>query len=433
MFIPAEILRKKRDGAELSADEIRWFVEQSVQGHLTEAQIAAFLMAACIRGLSLQETAALTLAMRDSGTRFSWHHLGKPVVDKHSTGGVGDKLSLLLVPLVASCDVLVPMISGRALGHTGGTLDKWESVRGVRTTFTSERLEELLRSVGCFIIGQSADIVPADRIFYHLRDVTGTVESIGLITASILSKKLVEDLDGLVMDIKVGSGAFLPTLDAAEELARTMHAVAASVGLPMRVVFSRMDTPLGYAVGNWWEVAEAERALRDYAAAPQDLRELTEQLAAAMLLLAHQARTHEEARDRVRAVWHSGAAWQRFHALIRAQGGCWEESVETYSRLQPLPLTAWEDGFITSLDARTVGLAALVLGAGRRTQHDAVDPAAGIVLHKKPGDTVVAGDLLAELYSSTPDTLPAASDLLRRAYHIGQAPPTPPPLILGTS
>ncbi|GBD06284.1 Thymidine phosphorylase [bacterium HR21] len=428
-MLASELLRKKRDGAELTPEEIRWFVAASVSGAVTEPQVAAFLMAACIRGLSLRETAALTQAMCDSGVRFSWHHLGKPIIDKHSTGGVGDKISLVLVPLVAACGVLVPMISGRALGHTGGTVDKWESILGLRTEFSTSELERLLQDVGGFIIGQSAAIAPADRLFYRLRDVTGTVESIGLITASILSKKLAEDLDGLVLDIKVGSGAFLPTYEHARQLAQAMEAVAQELQLPLRIVFSRMDTPLGYAVGNWWEVREAEQALRSPETAPADVRVITEQLAAEMLCLAHQL-PHQEALERVRSVWHSGTAWERFHALVRAQGGRWEESVAQYEQLHPTPLHAWEDGYITALEARTVGLAALLLGAGRRTEHDQVDPAAGILLHRKPGDRVRPGDLLASLYSRSAASLPEALALLRHAYHFGEEPPEPEPILL---
>ncbi len=426
MFITAELLRKKRDGGELSPEEVSWFVAQSVRGNITEAQIAAFLMAVCIRGLSLRETVALTQAMRDSGIRFSWHHLGKPIADKHSTGGVGDKISLLLVPLVSACNILVPMISGRALGHTGGTIDKWESIHGLRTSFSLSELEQLLRQVGAFIIGQSEEIVPADRLFYRLRDVTATVESIGLITASILSKKLVEDLDALVMDIKVGSGAFLPTLDAAQELAHTMRSVAAELGLPLRVLFSRMESPLGFAVGNWWEIWEAEQALRDYATAPSDVRELTEALAVEMLLLSGGADSPQQALQLIRSVWQSGTAWERFHALVRAQGGRWEESSEAYKSLHPFYLSAWEDGYLATVDARTVGMAALLLGAGRKTQHDTVDPAAGILLYKKPGDFVRRGEALAALFSSTPASFPPAAEMLRKAYQFSPEPPTLP-------
>ncbi len=433
MPLVVELLRTKRDGGELQPEHIRWLVEQSVQGTITDVQLAAFLMAACIRGLSLREITTLTAAMRDSGHRFSWHHLGKPVIDKHSTGGVGDKISLLLVPLVSACDVLVPMISGRALGHTGGTVDKLESIQGLRTMFAPSELEALLRTVGGFIVGQSADIVPADRIFYRLRDVTATVESVGLITASILSKKLVEDLDGLVLDIKVGSGAFLPTLEAAHELAQTMKAVATELGLQVRITFSRMDTPLGYAVGNWWEVLEAEQALRDYASTPSDVRELTEHLAAHMVLLAGRAGSYEHALQQIRSVWQSGAAWERFHAFVRAQGGRWEESYRTYERLQPYRLHAWEDGYVATLEARTVGLAALLLGAGRQREDDTVDPAAGILLSKKPGDPVSRGELLAELFSQRAASHTPAAELLRQAYRFSPTPPTLPDSVVISS
>lgn len=430
MPLIGELLRIKRDDGELQPEDIRWFVEQCVRGVITDAQIAAFLMAACIRGLSLRETIALTAAMCNSGLRFSWHHLGKPLIDKHSTGGVGDKISLLLVPLVAACDILVPMISGRALGHTGGTVDKLEAIRGLRTTFASHELELLLRTVGGFIMGQSAEVVPADHLFYRLRDATATVESVGLITASILSKKLVEDLDGLVLDIKVGSGAFLPTLEAAHELAHTMRAVATELGLRLKVIFSAMDAPLGYAVGNWWEVQEAEGALRDYTTAPPDVRELTEHLAAEMVLLAGRAPSYEQALLQVRSVWQSGAAWERFHALVEAQGGRWQESLRAYEGLRPFELVAWEDGYVAALEARTVGLAALLLGAGRQREHDTVDPAAGILFFKKPGDFAHRGDLLATLFSQTETNYTPAAELLGQAYRFSARPPLLPPSVI---
>ncbi len=433
-LIPAEVLRKKRDGAELSADEIAGFIAGVTRGEINDAQAAAFLMAVCTRGMSAAETGALTIAMRDSGRRYRFPH-DVPRIDKHSTGGVGDKLSLLIVPIVAACGVHVPMMSGRGLGHTGGTVDKLESVAGLRMEFSDDELCGLLSRNGCFMIKASTDIAPADRILYALRDVTGTVESSALITASILSKKLVEDIHGLVLDMKVGRGAFMQTMDAARDLAGRMMGVATEVGLPFRILFTRMDEPLGTAVGNWLEMAETDACLRSPATAPQDLVTLTELFAAHMLMLAHGttsagALTKDAALEHVRGAWRSSRAHEVFHGMIAAQGGRWEESCEAYAGTPSRILVADRSGTITGFATRDLGLAGITLGAGRIQQDDVIDPSAGFVLLKKTGDEVGEGEPVMRVYARDERKLAEGMEAIRRCIEIGPAPAAPLPLLL---
>ncbi|MFM7773553.1 MAG: thymidine phosphorylase [Candidatus Kapaibacterium sp.] len=427
--IPAEVLRKKRDGAELSAEEIAAFIAGVTAGDINDAQAAAFLMAVCTRGMSAAETGALTIAMRDSGRRYRFPH-GAPRIDKHSTGGVGDKLSLLIVPIVAACGVHVPMMSGRGLGHTGGTVDKLESVIGLRMGFDEEELSTLLSRNGCFMIKASTDIAPADRILYALRDVTGTVESSALITASILSKKLVEDIHGLVLDMKVGRGAFMQTMDAARDLAERMMGVATEVGLPLRILFTRMDQPLGSAVGNWVEMAETDACLRTYQEAPSDLAYLSELFACRMLMLARPGLQEVAAMAEVREAWSSGAAYRVFHAMLEAQGGRWQESVTSYADTPFRTLEADRDGFITGFATRESGLAAITLGAGRVKQDDVIDPSAGFVLQKKTGDEVARGEPLLRVYARDERKLVEGLEAIRKCVEIGPEPPSPAPMLL---
>ena len=314
-MIPAEILRKKRDGAELSSDEINAFINGLIQGNVTLTQGAAFLMAVCIRGLVRTEIVALTHAMAQSGTCYNWRHLGY-AVDKHSTGGVGDKLSLLVAPIAAAAGALIPMMSGRGLGHSGGTVDKLESIVGFRVSMTDEEIEQQLRSLGVVMLAQSERLAPADRILYALRDETGTVESVGLITASILSKKIAEGTRGLVLDVKVGRGAFMQRHEDAQELAMMLRDVGKDAGLDISIALTDMNAPLGYAVGNWVEVLEAERCLAHPAECPPDIEELTLHLVSAMLQLAGIVPSHRDGVDRARTVWLLGLAWQRFHEMI---------------------------------------------------------------------------------------------------------------------
>lgn len=393
-----ELLRDKREGATWTPDEMSRFVEDLVVSKVSAAQIGAFLMAVCCRGLTDRETADLTLAMSRSGVCFPRGLTPRPCVDKHSTGGVGDKVSLLLAPLAVACGLRVPMISGRGLGHTGGTLDKLESVLGLSTQLSFDEMLRLQRDHHLFMAGQTEDIVPADRITYALRDVTGTVENTSLITASILSKKLAEGLDGLVMDMKVGSAAFLPTLADAYRLAESMQGVCKNVGLPITFVFTRMDQPLGRTIGNWLEIAEAEVALAT--SAERDLAEVTTVLTAHLLLIAGIASTIEEARKSVIETWRSGAAHIVFHEMISRQGGRWGDSVDHYSAFMPTEIRAIDAGTVDLMDARALAICTMEAGSGRLVETDVVDPIAGIILLHKAGDVVDAGQPLALAYAA---------------------------------
>ena len=383
-----ELLRDKREGQAISSDEMYHFINGVVNSSVSMAQVGAFCMAACTRGLSPEETSALTMAMTKCGVTLPRTSTGRKRIDKHSTGGVGDKVSLLLAPLAAS----------RGLGHTGGTLDKLESVPGFSIDVSQQEMDRCLQESGVFMAGQSNDLAPADRVMYAVRDVTGTVESVGLITASILSKKFAENLDGLVMDMKVGSAAFMQTLDQARKLAESMQRVCEAVGVPVRFVFTRMDEPLGYAVGNWLEIAEAEHALAT--SAERSLAEVTIELTSHMVHIAGVCSTLEQCRELVVARWRRGDAHQRFHHMISQQGGRWHEAVEHYSQLQPLVITAPSSGWINAIDAQRVATAVLHAGGGRMRENDMIDPAAGVVFHCERGFEVRQGDQIASVYAS---------------------------------
>ncbi|MBU3699746.1 MAG: thymidine phosphorylase [Candidatus Kapabacteria bacterium] len=394
-----EVLRAKRDGHPLSSEEIRSFIHSTVSGEASSAQVAAFLMACCTRGLDSAETSALTLSMAESGETLIGSGSLRPRIDKHSTGGVGDKVSLLLAPLAVACGLDVPMISGRGLGHTGGTLDKLESVDGLSTALSLDEMRSMIATHHVFMAGQTPKLVPADRILYALRDATGTVESTGLITASILSKKIAEGLDGLVMDMKVGSAAFLNTMQQAEELAHSMKLVCAQIGLPVTFVFTRMDRPLGRSVGNWVEMVEAEAALAGVV--ERDLAEVTTELVARMLMLVNEGLSHLEARKRVLEEWRSGRPHVIFHEMIRRQGGDWSASMQRYAALPRLEITAPQDGFVDVIPGRELALIISDAGAGRAREDDLIDHSVGIVLHRSPGERVVKGEPLATVHASS--------------------------------
>jgi len=428
---PYDLIKKKRDGALLEPDELRFLVRGAADGSVADEQLAAFLMAVFFRGLDERHELPVWLeAMLRSGRVLDLSRIPGRKVDKHSTGGVGDKISLPLAPLVAVCGVRVPMISGRGLGHTGGTLDKLESIPGFRVDLPIARFEELVERLGLCLIGQTAEVAPADRKLYALRDATATVESVPLIASSILSKKLAEGIDALVLDVKVGRGAFMKTVPQARELARTMVELCRAVGRGCTALLTDMDAPLGRAVGNAVEVAESIEVLRG--GGPPDVIELTLALGVEMLLLGQAARTADEARTKLRAALRDGSALRRFAELVDAQGGD-ARCIDDPSRL-PRPkaireVRAGASGFITALDAELVGLAAVELGAGRARKEDAVDPAAGLLLHRRSGDAVRAGDLVAELHGDTA-RLDAGEKRLRAAMRIGDAPPSRHPLVL---
>jgi len=426
-----ELLKAKREGAEWTPDEVAAFVEGVVSGEVSSAQAGAFLMAACIHDLTATETAALTTAMAGSGARFPRGLTDRPSVDKHSTGGVGDKVSLLLAPLAAACGLTVPMISGRGLGHTGGTVDKLESIAGFRTDLPMTDLRSLLQREHLVMAAQSPELAPADRILYGLRDVTGTVENVGLITASILSKKFAEGLDGLVMDIKVGKGAFMQTLPEAQRLAESMKRTAEAAGLPLTVVFTRMDQPLGRAVGNWLEVAESDAALRDPGNASSGLVEVTRVLAGQMLLLGGLATDTATAETMVMESWEAGTAHARFHRMITSQDGSWEHAVQRYAADATLVQTTVEaesDGWIAEIDAMATALGVMRAGGGRMVESDVIDPAVGVVFHATVGDRVVSGQPLATVTER--GTRGDLAETIRKAIQTATAPVEPEPSMI---
>ena len=428
-----DLIRKKRDGGALDAREIAFLVSGAVDGSIPQEQLSAWLMAAWLRGLSQDETRSLTLAMRDSGEKFSPARLGKVPVDKHSTGGVGDKTSFLVAPIAAACGLAVPMISGRALGHTGGTLDKLESIPGCRTALTLHEFESVLKRCGASIVSQTLNLVPADRVLYALRDRTGTVESPGLICASILSKKLAAGLDALVLDVKTGSGAFLRKREDAEYLAALMVATAEAAGTRTVALLTDMGQPLGRAAGNWIEVAEAVELLRGRRPAEsEDLRELSLILAGWMIHLGGVAATPEAGYARAETAFADGSALQAFFSMIEAQGGdtaVFNDSAGFHKPGATDVLNAWESGYIAEMDTTRIGWAVQRLGAGREKAGEPVDPHAGIHFHARRGARVDEGQPIATLYATSAALLAEPMALLREAITIATIPPGKVPLV----
>ena len=423
---------KKRDGLALEREEILAFVQGVTTGALPDYQASALLMAILLRGMTTQETAWLTDAMVHSGITVDLSDLPGVKVDKHSTGGVGDKTSLVLAPIAAACGVPVPMMSGRGLGHTGGTLDKLESIPGFRTTLSLDEMRAALERDGCAMLGQTTQIAPADKKLYALRDVTGTVESIPLICASILSKKIAEGIGALVMDVKVGRGAFMKTEADSRRLAESLVSIGNASGVRTEAVITDMDMPLGVAVGNALEVIECLDILKGKGAA--DLIDCSIELTLRMLVLGKVASDRDDAEQRVRAAIASGAALERFRRIIEGQGGD-PRVVDDYSLLPTAPsrhlVTATRAGYVARLDAELIGRASVMLGAGRDRVEDAVDPAVGIIILAKPGRQVSAGEPILELHYRGQAKLDAALTLIRRAVTIGDAPPALRAIIVG--
>src|SRR6476659_6074414 len=421
MVIPA-LIEHKRDGGALTAEQWSGLIRAYVAGQVPDYQMSALLMAIYFRGLEPAELAALTDAMIASGDSMEWDGLGMPVVDKHSTGGVGDKVSLLLAPMVASCGVAVPMMSGRGMGHTGGTIDKLECIPGFRTGLTMRETRAQVERIGCAMIGQTPQIAPADRKLYALRDVTATVESIPLISASIMSKELAEGLDGLVLDVKTGSAAFMPELERSIELAQTMIKLGEVRGCPTMALVTAMDRPLGRACGHTLEVEESIEGLRG--GGPPDLMEVTYALGAEMLLQAGVEPDHASARARLEESVSSGRALETFGRVIEAQGGnpaVLEDpgilpqagAVEVYR--------AWRDGVVSAVEPHRLGRGILELGGGRRTVEDEIDPTVGFVLTVKPGDTVRKGDPIASVFARDEAGIPIGMAALEVAITIGDS------------
>jgi pyrimidine-nucleoside phosphorylase len=425
-----EILRRKRDGKELSRDEIAFMIRGFSSGGIPDYQISAFLMAVCFRGMSETEMAALTEEMQHSGSILDLTDIPGRKVDKHSTGGIGDKTSLIVAPAVAAGGLTVPMISGRGLAHTGGTLDKLESIPGFQVSLEPERFRALLRSIGVALIGQSDSLVPADRKLYALRDVTATVDSLPLIASSIMSKKLAEGIDGLVLDIKVGSGAFTKSLEEAQALALAMVGIGRTFGRKVTALITDMNQPLGECVGSALEVAEGIEVLKGRG--PADLVELCEELSAYCFLVGEAVSDLDQGRELFRATRSSGRALNKLREIIRGQGGD-ALVIDDYSRLPQarsrVDIPAPARGFIEAIDAEKMGWAVHVLGAGRENVDSVIDHAVGMRVQKKIGDSVEAGETLCTLYYNDPERLERARQLLLGAYSFSKHRPPRPTLI----
>lgn len=400
-FNTVSIIRKKRESKSLSSEEISYLIDSYTQGDIPDYQMSAFLMAAFLNGLDTEEAAAFTNSMLHSGIIVDLSHVPGLKVDKHSTGGVGDKLSLILAPIVAACGVPVPMISGRGLGHTGGTLDKLESIPGFTVDITLERYKEILKNQNLVLAGQTNEIAPADKKLYALRDVTATVESIPLIAGSIMSKKLAEGIDALVLDVKFGSGAFMKNQQDAIKLAETLVGIGEEFGKETIAYLTNMEQPLGYAVGNWLEVKECISCLRG--AGPDDVMEITHLLAGTMIFLGGKSDTIKKGIEKSHEAINNGSAFQKWLDVVDEHGG--DTSViknpDSYHDAEfVLDVYSEKDGYITEMDAFSLGMMSVELGAGRRAKEDDVDPSAGFILHKKIGDRVESGETLCTFHTN---------------------------------
>ncbi len=425
-----DLIRKKRDGRELAPEEVAWLVRAYTDGTVGDDQMAAFAMAVVFRGMGGAELAALTDAMMRSGNLIDLSSVAGAKVDKHSTGGVGDKISICLAPLVAACGVPVPMISGRGLGHTGGTLDKLAAIPGFDVSLPDARFVEQVREVGAALIGQTATLAPADKKLYALRDVTGTVESIPLISASILSKKLAEGIDALVLDVKVGSGAFMKSMEDARALARTMITVGERMGRKVRALLTNMDQVLGRAVGNANETWEAIEVLKG--GGPEDVVELTVELGAEMLVLGKVAESIDDGKTRIVRAIKDGRGLERMRRIVIAQGGdpaALDDRARMPVAAQSGEVLSKKAGIVSSCDVEAVGRAGMLLGAGRSRSDDVIDLAVGFELQVRLGDRVEVGQPLARVAYNDADRYAAASAALAEAFTIGDKPPAITPLI----
>jgi pyrimidine-nucleoside phosphorylase len=430
-----ELIRRKREGSSLTEEEFRFLFDGYVEGKVPDYQMSAFLMACYFRGMSSDETLTFTKLMLHSGEVIDLSEIPGVKIDKHSTGGVGDKVSLILAPMVAACGVPVPMISGRGLGHTGGTLDKLESIPGFRTDLSISEYKQVIREIGVVMIGQTKEIAPADKKMYALRDVTATVECIPLIAGSIMSKKLAEGIDVLVLDVKTGRGAFMQTHEQALELATTLVGIGNGFGKETIGFITNMNQPLGVAIGNWLEVVESVECLRGAVGnndASSDLMEVTYMLSGTMVYLGQKAKSIEEGIDKCRKTIEDGSAYHKLLDLIHAQGGNIEaiENLEKY----PLPKFAMEvksseKGFIKEIDSFELGLTSISLGAGREKIDDIIDMKAGILLKKKVGDAVDVGDSLVVFYTDRENVLASARERITKAFTFSSTKPERKPMI----
>ena len=426
-----DLIQRKRDGEELAPEEIEFLVEGYTNGDIPDYQMSSFLMAVFFSGMSDREVSRLTECMLRSGDTVDLSSIPGVKVDKHSTGGVGDKTSLIVAPLAAAAGVVVPMMSGRALGHTGGTLDKLESIPGFRTSLTAEEFEKQLSELGLCFIGQTDRLAPADRKLYALRDVTATVESIPLISSSIMSKKLAEGVDALVLDVKVGSGAFMKKQVDARRLAQMMVGIGRRMDKRVQALITDMSQPLGYAVGNALEVMEASQTLQN--AGPTDLTKLSMELAARMIFLGKKAPSLEEARRLAEAKLVDGSGYKKFKQVVAAQGG----NPQALDKFELLPnatgmreVSSPRGGYVSSIDAEDIGAASNMIGAGRDKKEDSIDPAVGIILEVKAGEKVDAGSVLCRLYYTREDRVEEAAEMVEDAFRISAQKPEERELIL---
>jgi pyrimidine-nucleoside phosphorylase len=426
-----DLIQRKRDGEELAPEEIEFLVEGYTNGDIPDYQMSSFLMAVFFSGMSDREVSRLTECMLRSGDTVDLSSIPGVKVDKHSTGGVGDKTSLIVAPLAAAAGIVVPMMSGRALGHTGGTLDKLESIPGFRTSLTAEEFEKQLSELGLCFIGQTDRLAPADRKLYALRDVTATVESIPLIASSIMSKKLAEGLDALVLDVKVGSGAFMKKQVDARRLAQMMVGIGRRMDKRVQALITDMSQPLGYAVGNALEVMEASQTLQN--AGPTDLTKLSIELAARMIFLGKKAASLEEARRVAEEKLVDGSGYKKFKQVVAAQGG----NPQALDRFELLPnatgmreVASPRGGYVSSINAEDIGAASNMIGAGRDKKEDAIDPAVGIILEVKAGEKVDAGSVLCRLYYTKEDRVEEAAEMVEDAFRISAQKPEERELIL---
>lgn len=427
---PVEIIRKKRNSQRLTREELEFFINGYVEGKIPDYQMSAFLMAVYFNKMDFEETIIFTDIMLRSGIIVDLSHIKGIKVDKHSTGGIGDKVSIILAPMVAACGVPVPMISGRGLGHTGGTLDKLESIPGFKTNLLLDEYKSVIEEIGIVMIGQTNEIAPADKKMYALRDVTGTVECIPLIAGSIMSKKLAEGIDALVLDIKTGKGAFMQSIEDAIELAKTLIAIGNGFGKKTIGFLTDMSQPLGFAVGNWLEIKECVECLRGKDV--PDLMKVTFLLGGAMLMLGQKANTIEDGIKICKKAIDSGSAYKKFLEMVERQGGdkSYIENLEKYPVSKfSIEIKSEINGFIESIDAFEVGLTGVMIGAGRIKVDDMIDPKAGIVLNKKVGDEVTKGEIVARIFSDDRDKIESAALRLKRAITIDKEYHNPQKLI----
>lgn len=432
-FIMVDLIEKKKAGLEHSKEEIQYLIASYTKGKIPDYQMAAWLMAVNFQGMTDAETFALVETMLLSGTKLDLSHIKHCKVDKHSTGGVGDKVSLILAPLAVAAGCVVPMISGRGLGHTGGTLDKLESIPGFNVNLSSQEFVRLVEKYGLAMGGQTEELVPADRKIYALRDVTATVNSIPLICGSILSKKIAEGIDGLVLDVKTGNGAFLADYNQSQQLAKQLKRVGENFGLQIKAVITDMNQPLGRAVGNWLEVVESIVTIKGQG--PEDLTTITLDLTAWMVVLSGIEKNFGEARELLKQLTISGEAYQKFLLMVEAQGGdiSYIEHPEKYKQAAwQAPVLATESGWVKNIDTKRIGMCAVALGAGRQSLDSVIKPEVGFIINKKIGDYVEVGEPLVTVHAGSRRAFQNVQSAIRKAYHFSKAPVTPPPLFYET-